>query len=129
MKRPSLLGMGVLSLVLLALSVLPSRADVPTVSIQGPIEFKANQPFSITLGIRHHGNNFIHHISKLAIYVDGKEEKVWEYSWRKHPKEENWSISYELALDQRASVSAIAICNLHGPSKEAILVVVPGSSR
>ncbi|MDH7500254.1 MAG: desulfoferrodoxin family protein [candidate division NC10 bacterium] len=128
MKRLSLLGIGAVSLLLVALWVLPSWADVPTVSIQGPKEVKANQPFSITLTIVHQGNNFIHHISRLAIYVDGKEVKAWQYSWRSHPKEESWSISHELTLEQGATISAIATCNLHGPSKEATLAVLPSSS-
>jgi len=128
-KRLSLLIVGIISLVITACWVPLSWADVPTVTMQGPEEVKAGQPFSINLSIRHHGNNFIHHISKLAIYVDGKEEKVWQYTWRTFPKEENWSLSYSFTLDQKATISAIATCNIHGPSKEASLSIIPSSSR
>lgn len=129
MKRLILPAAGIFTLVILASWIPLSWADVPTVAIQGPDEVEAGQPFSVNLSIRHHGNNFIHHISKLAIYVDGKEEKVWQYTWRTYPKEENWSISYSLILDQKATISAIATCNIHGPSKEASLPIVPSSSR
>jgi desulfoferrodoxin (superoxide reductase-like protein) len=81
------------------------------------------------LTIRHQGNNFVHHLSKLVIYVDGKEAKAWQYTWKAHPKQENWAISYELTVEQEVTVSATATCNLHGPSKEASLPVAPSPSR
>lgn len=129
MRRMSARFAGLLFLVAVALWAASSWADVPTVAIQGEQELKAGQPFSVTVNIRHHGNNFIHHLSKLVIYVNGKEEKVWEYNWRTYPREETWSISYQLTLNQDATISAIATCNMHGPSKEATLPVALGSSR
>lgn len=129
MKSLGFLLVGLFCLFMIAGWVPHSWADVPTVTIQGPDEVKAGQPFSITFAIRHEGNNFIHHLSKLVIYVDGKEEKVWQYTWKAHPKQENWTISYELTLEQKVTVSAIATCNLHGPSKEASLPVAPSFSR
>ena len=127
-KLGHLLLIALFSLSLIFLVSFPAWADVPTVTLQGPEEVRSGQPFSITVKIRHKGNNFIHHVSKLVIFVDGKEEKVWEYNWRTHPKEENWSISYQLTLKEKATVSAIATCNIHGPSKEPILLVAPRPS-
>jgi desulfoferrodoxin (superoxide reductase-like protein) len=120
---------GLFSLLILLAWYLPSWADVPTLSMEGPDQFVSQQPFSITLRVVHHGNNFIHHISKLAIYVDGKEAKVWTYNWKNYPREESWSVSHELTLAREAKITAIATCNLHGPSKEASLEIVPSLSR
>lgn len=129
MRRNHLLLAGAFFLAVIALWASASWADVPTVAIRGPGEVRGDQLLSITIDIRHKGNNFIHHLSKLVIYVNGREEKTWEYSWRNYPKEENWSLSHQLTLTQNGTVSAIATCNLHGPSQEASLLVTVGSSR
>lgn len=123
MRQMSLIITGILLWLTISAGLSLAWADVPTVSIQGPQEIKAGQPFSITLNIRHKGNNFIHHLSKLVVTVDGKEEKVWEYTWKTRPKEENWSISYELTVKNGATIGAVATCNLHGPSPVATLSI------
>ncbi len=128
-RRLRFLVAGTVFLAALWMGAALAWADVPKVTIQVPSDVRAGQPFSITLQIRHVGNNFIHHVSKLALYVDGREAKAWEYGWRGYPKEENWSMTHELSLNQNATVSAVATCNLHGPSKEATLAISPSGTR
>ncbi len=106
--------LGFLILMILLLSVLPALADKSAVTIQAPTHAAKGAEIAVRLTITHSGNNFIHHVNWLEVWLNGQTAYRWEYSGTNLPGAATFIKEIAIQMDRDTEIKAEANCNLHG---------------
>lgn len=117
--------LGVFILMFLLLSVLPASADKSSVTLQAPTHATKGSEITVRLTITHSGNNFIHHVNWVEVWLNGQTAYRWEYSATNLPEAATFTKEIVMKIDRDTEVKAEANCNLHGskgPAQAKILL-------
>lgn len=88
-------------------------ANKTSVEIEAPKEAKKGQEITITLHVKHNGNNFLHHTNWVKLRANGELIKEWDYKGDR-PDSENFTITYKLKINETLKLEALGHCNMHG---------------
>lgn len=120
MKRRSFYLYVIMIMMLLTSFALPAYADKSSVSIDVPDAAKNGAEITITINVKHHGNNFMHHTQWVYVKVNGKEIARWDYTWRNKPESENFSKQVTFIVTGKTEIESEASCNIHGSAGKSI---------
>lgn len=109
--------------VLLVNLALPAYANKSSVSIEVPGIVKNGTEITITVNVRHNGNNFLHYTEWVYVKVNGKEIARWDYSWNNKPESENFTKQVTYKVTGQTEIESEASCNIHGSAGKAVATV------
>ncbi len=88
-------------------------ANKTSVTIEAPKEAEEGQELTITLHVKHNGNNFLHHTNWVKLRANGELIKEWDYKGDR-PESENFTITYKVKMTETLKLEAEGHCNMHG---------------
>jgi desulfoferrodoxin (superoxide reductase-like protein) len=117
-------------LVLTALVLLVGAelavANKSATELDVPASAQLGDEITITVNVKHNGNNLFHYTNWVYVMVNGTEIKRWKFSRFKKPESENFSreVTYKV-VTLPLEVVAEANCNTHGSEGRATATVSP----
>jgi len=103
-----------ISLCIVLLLSVPVFADKSSVEIDAPAEVAKGETVTITIKVRHDGNNFLHYTDWVSLQAGGKEIARWDYSMFDTPEDEMFTRKVEYTVTDSVVIQAEANCNIHG---------------
>jgi desulfoferrodoxin (superoxide reductase-like protein) len=102
-------------ITLASLLILSSAAfaNKTSVEIDAPKEAKKGEEITITIHVKHNGNNFLHHTNWVKLWANGELLKEWSYK-KDRPDSENFKLTYKVTLKENLALEAEGHCNTHG---------------
>lgn len=119
---------GIAALVLFCVTLSTAFADKSGVRIEAPESAQPGQEVEILVHVSHSGNNFMHYTELVELEINGELAEKWEYSNFSKPPEEEFTVRYFHAADQDFTISARAVCNMHGSRNTDVVNVTVASS-
>jgi len=98
-------------------------ANKSSVELQAPEMVASGTEVSVTIKVSHKGNSFFHFTDRLAVYVNGEEFKIFEFSRKKRPEGGDFERIVTLIVNGETRIEAEANCNLHGSENKASIVI------
>lgn len=121
MKIGRILGMA--ALVLFWVTLTTAFANESAVRIEAPESVRSGQEVEILVHVSHSGNNFIHYTELVELGINDELVEKWEYSNFSKPPAEEFTVRYFHTADQDFTISARAVCNMHGSRNTDVMNV------
>jgi desulfoferrodoxin (superoxide reductase-like protein) len=118
---------GIAVLVLFWVTLTTAFANESAVRIEAPESAQPGQEVEILVHVSHSGNNFMHYTELVELEINGELVEKWEYSNFSKPSEEEFTVRYFHAADQDFTISARAVCNMHGSRNTDVVNVTVAS--
>ena len=118
---------GIAVLVLFWVTLTTAFANESAVRIEAPESAQPGQEVEILVHVSHSGNNFMHYTELVELEINGELVEKWEYSNFSKPPEEAFTVRYFYAADQDFTISARAVCNMHGSRNTDVVNVTVAS--
>jgi len=117
-QNPKLMKQAIQLFVFLLLITGTALANKTSVTIEAPKEAQKGQEITITLHVKHNGNNFLHHTDWVKLKVNGELIKEWDYK-KDRPDSENFDLTYKIKVEKDLNLEAEGHCNNHGTKNTA----------
>lgn len=103
-----------ITFVMVLLFLSAAFADETSVSINAPVSAQKGTSITVTIAVTHKGNNILHFTDWVVLKVNGNEVKRWEYRFNERPDSEDFSVQYQLKVEETLQLEAQGHCNIHG---------------
>jgi desulfoferrodoxin (superoxide reductase-like protein) len=110
----------ILSLVLFSVNAFANKTSV---TIDGPESAAKGSEITITINVRHDGNNFFHYTKQVYVKANGQEIARWDFSATSRPENEVFTKELKLIITEPTEIVAEGVCNIHGSDGPAVLNV------
>ncbi|MBM3298268.1 MAG: hypothetical protein FJY83_11820 [Candidatus Aminicenantes bacterium] len=115
----------IVPLFVMLLFVLSSEvlADKTAVTLAGPESVAAGTEVTITVNVRHKGNNAFHYTNWVVVKADGVEIARWDFKASGRPEDQNFSREVKHTVAKAVEITAQGNCNIHGSKGPAVLKI------
>ena len=112
-----------LSFALVLFIPVSAMSNKTSVDVTAPEKAEKGSEVTVVINVKHMGNSASHFTDWVAVKINGKEVKRWEYTKNERPEAGNFTLEYKFILKEKSKIEVQGNCNKHGSTGAKELVI------